>query len=343
MPIDLRSDTVTKPGPAMRAAMATADVGDDVFGEDPTVNKLEETVAAMLGKEAGVFVPSGTMSNQIAVKTHTQPGDEVVCDRECHIFNYECGTPAAFSGVQLHPLDGKNGFFLAADVEAAIRPTNTHFPQTRLVTLENTHNRAGGTICPIERIREIRAVADRHGLAKHLDGARLWNASVVTGISLKEYASHFDSVSVCFSKGLGAPVGSLLAGSKEFVGRARRFRKMLGGGMRQAGVLAAAALYAVENHVGRLAVDHKNAHRFATALAKVPGLSVDLETVQTNIVRIQVEHPKRSAEDLVKALRARNVWVLATGPMRIRAVFHLEITESHTDDAIAAFQAAVDR
>jgi threonine aldolase len=338
MVIDLRSDTVTRPTPAMRKAMAKAEVGDDVFGEDPTVNILQEKIAAMLGKEAGLFMASGTMSNQVAVKTHTQPGDEVVCDKECHIFNYECGMPAAFSGVQLHPLLGKNGFFSAEEVEQAVRPSNVHHPQTRLVWLENTHNRAGGTICPVELAEAVREVVVKHGLAMHLDGARLWNASVATGVPLQTYASRFDSVSVCFSKGLGAPVGSMLVGTREFIAKARRYRKMMGGGMRQAGVLAAAALYAVEHHVQRLSEDHRNARRFAEAAAELTGVSVDLDTVETNIVLIRLVEAKLSAREMVQKLKERNVLMLDTGPDRLRAVFHLDVTEKQTQSAVYAFQ-----
>jgi threonine aldolase len=336
MLIDLRSDTVTKPGPAMRAAMATAEVGDDVFGEDPTVNGLEENVSSLLGKEAGLFVASGTMGNQTAIKAHTQPGDEVLCDRESHIFNYECGTAAAFSGVQLCPLDGKHGFFSAAEAEAAVRPDNPHHPRTRLITVENTHNRAGGTVCPAERIAALREVADRHDLSMHLDGARLWNASIATGLPPAEIAAPFDSVSVCFSKGLGAPVGSMLAGSREFIARARRVRKMLGGGMRQAGVLAAAAQFAVDQNRSRLAEDHVNARRFAEAVARLPGALVPLDTVQSNIVLIHVTDPERDARSLAAALRERNVLVLPFTEKRIRAVFHLDVSSAQTNDAIAA-------
>jgi threonine aldolase len=338
MIIDLRSDTVTRPTPAMRMAMAEAEVGDDVFGEDPTVNLLQDKVAALLGKEAGRFMPSGTMSNQAAIKTHTQPGDEVICEKECHIFNYECGAPSAFSGVQLHPIKGINGFFSGEDVEQAVRPSNVHHPLTRLVWIENTHNRAGGTVCPAGQVEAVREVAVRHGLAMHLDGARLWNASVATGVPLKTVASRFDSVSVCFSKGLGAPVGSLLAGTEGFITKARRFRKMMGGGMRQAGVLAAAALYAVDHHIPLLEEDHRNARRFAEAIAELPGISVDLDTVQTNIVLIRLNGTNLSAQEAVRGLKGKNVLVIATAPDRIRAVFHLDVDKEQVNDAIQAFR-----
>jgi threonine aldolase len=334
--IDLRSDTVTRPTPGMREAMGRAEVGDDVFGEDPTVNRLEERVAAMLGLEAGLFMPSGSMSNQVAVKTHTQPGDEVILNRDSHIFTYECGTAAVFSGVQLFPLDGKHGFFTAADVEQSVRPDNPHHPVTRLICIENTHNRAGGTVWPEEWIGEIRAVADRYGLSMHLDGARLWNASAASGVPVSRTASRFDSVSVCFSKGLGAPVGSLLAGKREFISRARRNRKRMGGGMRQAGVLAAAALYSIDHHLARLKEDHAAADRFSRAFADLPGLSIDPETVQTNMVLIRVM--KMTAAEAVRRLGEKGVQVIAMGPDRLRVVFHLDVSKSQTDEAIGVFR-----
>jgi threonine aldolase len=333
--IDLRSDTVTRPTPGMREAMGRAEVGDDVFGEDPTVIRLEERCAAMLGQEAGLFMPSGTMSNQVAVKTHTQPGDEVILNRESHIFTYECGTAAVFSGVQLHPLDGKHGFFSGADVENAVRPDNIHHPVTRLICLENTHNRAGGTVWPEDLIAGIRGAADRHGLAMHLDGARLWNACAARGASVTASASPFDSVSVCFSKGLGAPVGSLLAGSRNFIDRARRNRKRMGGGMRQAGILAAAALYALDHHLGRLTDDHEAAKRFALALSGLPGLSIDMDSVQTNMVIFRVTGMR--ADEAVRRLSAKGVALIAVGPDRLRAVFHLDISKSQVEEAVGVF------
>ncbi|HZT81959.1 MAG TPA: GntG family PLP-dependent aldolase, partial [Gemmataceae bacterium] len=256
--IDLRSDTVTRPTPGMRAAMAAAEVGDDVFDEDPTVNRLQERVAALLGKEAALFVPSGTMSNQVCVRTHTQPGDELLCDVNCHIYNYEAGGPAVLSGVTCRCVEGDCGILDVSQLDGLVRPDNEHFVRTRLVCLENTHNRGGGKVYPLEKVQAISAWARRAGLATHLDGARLWNAVVATGVPAQEWARHFDSVSVCFSKGLGAPVGSALAGPRDFVAKARRTRKLFGGGMRQAGVLAAAALYALDHHVERLAEDHRN-------------------------------------------------------------------------------------
>lgn len=340
MIVDLRSDTFTKPSPAMREAIARAEVGDDVFGEDPTVNLLQEKVASMMGKEAGLFVASGTMGNQVAINGLTQPGDEVILESHAHIFYYEAGAPALLSGVQLHTLPGHNGVITAKQVEDAIRPDNSHFPPTRLICLENTHNRAGGKIYPLEEVRRIRDVADAHGIKMHLDGARLWNASVATGIPLEEYARYFDSVSVCFSKGLGAPVGSLIVGSEDFISRAHRYRKIYGGGMRQVGILAAAALYAVENNVERLAEDHRNARKLAETAAVLPGFSVDLDSVQTNIVIMEVDGAKYTAQQIVEVLEEQGILILAIGPAKLRAVTHLDISEEGIDRAIHVFKTA---
>src|SRR4051812_14785417 len=260
---DLRSDTVTRPTAGMRAAMAAAEVGDDVFGEDPTVNRLEQRVAALLGKEAALFVSSGTMSNQICVRAHTQPGDELLCDTSCHIYNSEAGGVAIHSGVTCRTLLGDGGILDVTQLEDKIRPDDEHLVRTRLVCLENTHNRGGGKVYPLEKIQAIRAWAKANGLLMHLDGARLWNAHVATGIALATWGVNFDTVSVCFSKGLGSPLGSALAGSRDFVARARRNRKLFGGGMRQAGIVASAALYALDHHVERLAEDHRNAQVIA--------------------------------------------------------------------------------
>ncbi|MFH1942435.1 MAG: low-specificity L-threonine aldolase [bacterium] len=336
--IDLRSDTFTKPSPAMREAIAHAEVGDDVFGEDPTVNRLQEKVASMLGMEAALFVASGTMGNQVAINAHTQPGDEVILEGHAHIFYYEAGAPALLSGVQLRTLPGVKGVISAEQVEEAIRPENVHFPPTRLICLENTHNRSGGTIFPLDEIRRIRELSEGRGIRIHLDGARLWNASVATGISLKEYGRYFDSISVCFSKGMGAPVGSMLVGNRDFIKRAHRYRKIYGGGMRQVGILAAAALYAVENNIARLAEDHRNARKLAEAVAKLPGLSVDLETVQTNIIIMKVEKAKYNAPQVVEDLKKRGVLLLAVGPIRLRAVTHLDVSEEDIDEAVETFK-----
>jgi threonine aldolase len=330
--IDLRSDTITQPTPAMRAAMADAEVGDDVFGDDPTVKRLEACVAEMLGKEAALFAPSGTMANQLAVRAHTESGDEILIDANAHIYYYEAGGPAALSGVSCRCLNGVRGIFTAADVEAALRPSDQHFPPTKLICLENTHNRGGGTIWPLERIREVADIARRQGLRMHLDGARLWNASVATGIAERDYAAHFDSVSVCFSKGLGAPIGSVLCGSRDFIQRARRFRKMFGGGMRQVGILAAGALYALEHQRSRLADDHANARALAQGLARLPGIELDPATVQTNIVFFNVK--KVQAKELVQRLDQAGVRMLALGPTSIRAVTNLMVTAEEIPRAV---------
>ena len=338
--IDLRSDTVTKPTPEMRQAMAEAEVGDDVFGEDPTVNRLQDRVAEMCGKETALFMASGTMSNQVAIKTHTQPGDEVILEEGSHPYNFESGAPAFLSGVQLHPLRGKRGMITAEQIESDIRPPDDHFPHTQLVLIENTHNRAGGTIFPVDEIRRIRMVALRRDLKMHLDGARLWNASVATGISLEEYCGYFDSISLCFSKGLGAPVGSILVGSKDFIHRAHRFRKTFGGGMRQVGVLAAACLYALDHHIERLREDHQKARYLAEELAKINGLEIDLESVQTNIVIVNIDPSGLTLEEALRGLKEQGVLVLPTGLRKnqLRAVTHLDVTEEEIEQAVGVFR-----
>ncbi len=272
MTIDLRSDTVTRPSDEMRRVMAGAEVGDDVYGEDPTVNRLQERVARLLGKEEALFVPSGTMGNQISIKVHTQAGDELIAERDAHIFQYETGGAAFLSSVQVHTVQGERGILTAGHVREAIRPEIYYMPRTRLICLENTHNRAGGSIYPLRVIEEIEALAREQKLKMHLDGARLWNACVATGISPATYAGFFDSVSVCLSKGLGAPVGSVIAGSKDFIDSARHYRKIFGGGMRQAGILAAAGLYALDHNIARLIEDHEKAKILAGALARAKGL-----------------------------------------------------------------------
>lgn len=331
--IDLRSDTVTRPSPAMREAMARADVGDDVFGEDPTVNRLQADVASLLGKEAALFVPSGTMGNQLSIKSHTSAGDEVICERGAHVFNYETAGAAFLSSVQLHVIDGERGVMQAEQIRRAIRPQLYYMPRTRLICLENTHNRAGGTIYPLEVIQEIRALADETGLRMHLDGARLWNACAATGIAPAEYAKFFDSVSVCLSKGLGAPVGSLVVGSKSFVDTARHFRKIFGGGMRQAGVLAAAGLYALKNNRDRLGEDHAKATWLAHELATIPGFGIDLATVQTNIIIIDVQNTGRQPEEILSALKTRGVLLSAGNYMGLRAVTHLDVSRAEVEQA----------
>ncbi len=321
----MRSDTVTKPSEAMRKAMANAEVGDDVFGEDPTMNRLQETVAELLGKESALFVPSGVMSNQLALKTHTTPGDEVIVERDSHIFNYETGAPSLLSGVQINPVPGVRGLMTAKDVEDAIRPDVYYMMPTRLVCVENTHNRGGGSIYPMKLIEEIRDVAVKHGLKYHLDGARLWNASVATGIKVSEYAKHFDSVSVCLSKGLGAPVGSVLTGTREYIGRAKRFRKIFGGGMRQAGILAAAGLYALENNFRRLAEDHEKAKNFARILSESSMFEVNVGHVETNIIIFGIKH-RIGIEKFIAEAKSAGVLLSAGSAGKLRAVTHLDVS-----------------
>ena len=336
--IDLRSDTITRPTPAMRAAMNAAEVGDDVFGEDPTVNRLEETVAERLGKEAAVFVPSGTMSNQIAVKVHTRPGDEILCDANCHIYCYEQGGPAVLSGATCRLIDGDYGILDVTQLEDKIRPDDQHCVRTRLVCLENTHNRGGGRVYPIEKIAAIGRWARKHNLAMHLDGARLWNAVVAAGIPAREWARHFDTVSVCFSKGLGAPVGSALAGPRDLIKAARRARKLFGGGMRQAGVIAAGALYALDHHVERLVEDHRNAQVIARAIADTPGLRLTPPEVETNLVWVYVEPEMGSVKEVAARLKQQGVLVHASGP-KFRACAHLDVSREQAEEAADVIRA----
>jgi len=333
-PVDLRSDTVTRPTPAMRQAMAQAEVGDDVFADDPTINRLQEKVAELLGKEAALYVPSGSMANQTAIRAQTQPGDEIITHEDNHIFHYEAGAPAALSGCSLRLLPGGRGLFEADAVRAALRPRDSHFPQSSLIVVENTHNRGGGTCWSVDAIADIRAVADEHGLKMHLDGARLMNACVAKGHKPTEYTKYFDTVSICFSKGLGAPVGSAVASTTETIKRVHRFRKMFGGGMRQGGIIAAGALYALEHHIDRLADDHANAKKLAKALSEMRGLSIDLDAVETNILYCDIDVKLGTAAELAAKLKDAGVWMIATGPQRIRAVTHLDVSRTDIDRAI---------
>jgi threonine aldolase len=339
--IDLRSDTVTRPTRGMWEAIRSAPVGDDVFGEDPSVNRLQETVARLLGKEAALFVPSGTMSNQICVKTHTQPGDELLCEASCHIYNFEAGGPAVLSGVTCRTIEGDYGILDLGQLEDKIRGSNDHLVRTRLVALENTHNRKGGRVYPLEKIQAISDWAHEHGLMTHLDGARLWNAIVATGIPAVEWAKHFDSVSVCFSKGLGAPIGSALAGSREFMAKARRVRKLFGGGMRQAGLAAAAALYAVENHIARMAEDHKNARVIADGIADTPCLRLDPPEIETNLVWFEVDPEFGTAKEVAQTLRQRGVLVHLGGAHVLRACAHLDVSAAQAEQAAQTFRTAL--
>jgi threonine aldolase len=334
--IDLRSDTVTKPTSAMRKALARAEVGDDVYGEDPTVNRLQERAAELLGMEAALFVPSGTMGNQIAVKVHTRPGDEVILEADSHIFNYELGMMAAFSGVLARPIPTERGVLPIEEVAAAIRPSAYYLSRTGLICVENTHNRKAGAVYPLEAAQELLEFAHSKGIPVHLDGARIFNAAVATGLPAKELVKGFDSAMFCLSKGLGAPVGSMLVGSKEFIEEARRVRKMLGGGMRQAGILAAAGLHALENHVERLAEDHENARLIHDSLKEFEPELLELEPVETNIIIFSLK--KMGAEELATQLRKRGVLIHAIGLRRIRLVTHLDVGHEQILEAVKAFK-----
>jgi threonine aldolase len=338
-PIDLRSDTVTRPTPAMREAMARADVGDDQYGEDPTTNRLQEQMAALLGKEAALWMPSGTMANQVALLVLARPGDEVITAREAHAGWHEAGGAAANAGVQIVEV-GERGIFTSAQFEAAIKPAGLPvFPSTTVVEIENTHNRSGGVVFPQDEVVRICALARERGLASFLDGARLWNAAAASGRSEAELAAPFDLVSVAFSKGLGAPGGSLLAGSRELIQRANRHRRRLGGAMRQVGIFAAAALHGVEHHRARLAEDHANARRLAERLAACAVVKLDLASVQTNIVVFHLKPGAPDAAAVVAAARARGVLLNAFGPRTVRAVTHLDVTAAQCDQAAAQLTA----
>lgn len=316
----------------MRRAIAEAEVGDDVFGDDPTVIALEKRVATLLKKEAALFVPSGTMGNFLGVACLADTGDEVILERQCHVMNYEVSSVAALHGVQLNALDGDRGVLTAAQIEPHIKVQSLHTPGTRVIAMENTHNRAGGRVYPIDEMKRVKALAERHGIRVHLDGARLCNAHVESGVSLAEYAACADTVSMCFSKGLGAPVGSILVSTQEVVDRARRIRKRLGGGMRQAGILAAAALYAIENNVERLRDDHKHAKRLASFVEQVRGLSI-LFPVETNIVVARVDEGAFTVEGLLAKLKERGVLAVPFGAGRIRMVTHLDVSADDIERA----------
>ena len=337
--IDLRSDTVTRPTPEMREAMFRAEVGDDVYGEDPMANCLEEKVANLLGKEASIFVPSGTMANELSLKVHTRAGDEVIVEKSSHIFHDESGAAAALAGVQLHPLEGERGILYPEQIERTISVSGDyHFPVTRLICLENTHNRGGGTIYPLNVVAEISKIAKEHHLRLHMDGARLLNATVVLKVDPKEYTRYVDSVILCLSKGLGAPVGSMVAGSKKFIEQVRRFRKMYGGGMRQIGFLAAAGIYALDHHVERLAEDHRKARELAEGLSRIVGITIEPQRVETNILFFEVKKPGWTAQRLVKELKQKEVLVLAVGELLMRAVTHLGVSQKDIEEAISIFQ-----
>ena len=325
--IDLRSDTVTKPTAEMLEAMFKAEVGDDVYGEDPTTNRLEQKVAKLLGKEDSIFVASGTMANQLSLRAHTQPGDEVILDRNSHVFLNEGGGGAAISGLQFFLLEGNRGILDPVKIEEAVRdPSNYHYPVTRLIWIENTHNRGGGSIYPPDLVKEISHIAKKHNLRLHMDGARLLNAAVALGIDPREYTKYVDSTTLCLSKGLGAPVGSMVAGDREFIKRVRRFRKMFGGGMRQTGYLAAAGIHALDHHVERLADDHANAKLLAEAIAELDCFQIDPKNVETNILYFRVVEGKLSPESLKDELRKNGILVHHLGSDNFRAVAHLDVS-----------------
>jgi len=324
--IDLRSDTVTRPSEGMRSAMYTAEVGDDVYGEDRLVNVLQERVADMLGKEAGLFVPSGTMSNQLAIRSQTQPGAEVICEYNSHIFNYEGGGPALLSGVQLHPLLADHGILTSRQIATAMRPTDHHYAQTSLIVLENTHNRAGGVVYPLPIIEEVASFAQGRNIRMHLDGARLMNAVISSGLDPTAYTDHFNSVSLCLSKGLGAPVGSILVGDADCIDSAHRFRKMFGGGMRQIGILAAAGLYALDYNIERLDEDHQRAKILAETCRDLGYLENDLSWTQTNIVLLAF--PKGNTTEMELKFKEAGLLVSVVSDHRIRLVTHLDFNEA---------------
>jgi threonine aldolase len=318
--------------------MMAAELGDDVFGDDPTVLALQDKFAALTGKEAALFVPSGTMANEVCLRAQTEPGDEIIAEGHSHFYYYEGGAPAALAGCQTRFVEGRRGIFTGEQIVALLRPLDQHFCPTRLVVIENTHNAGGGKVWPVEAVAEVAQACHQHGIRVHLDGARLMNACVATGLRPTDYTRYADSVSVCFSKGLGAPVGSIVAGPRDFITRAHRFRKMFGGAMRQAGILAAAALYAMDHNVERLAEDHANARRLAEALAELPGIGLDPATVETNIVIFEVDRRHGTAPEFVARLHERGVWTLATAPSRVRAVTHLDVSREQVDRAIDVFR-----
>jgi len=323
--IDLRSDTVTKPSKDMLEYMLKAEVGDDVYGEDPTINSLQEEVAAMFGKESGLFVPSGTMSNQICIALNTRPGEEIIADSNAHIFFYENGAPAKLSGAQIFPIESTNGEMPLEKIEQAIRPDVYYFPKTAMIELENTHNRHGGTIISINYIKKVYELAKKYNIKLHLDGARIWNAHSITGIPFTEYGKYFNTISVCFSKGLGAPVGSMLLSTQENIQKALKIRKTLGGGMRQAGILAAAAKFALKNNLPKLIEDHHKSLEFGKILANSEFISVNLDSIQTNIVMFNLDK-RIDIINFINQLKNQNILLSGVGGNRIRVVFHLNVT-----------------
>lgn len=342
--VDLRSDTVTRPTDAMRAAMAAAEVGDDVYGEDPTVTALEKRVANLLGHEAGLFTPSGSLANQLGLRLHVHPGQELVCDAQAHVVRAELGAGAAFSGITTRTWDAPRGLLDPEVVRAFVRPdSGPYLVSTTAIAVENTHNFGGGTVQPLDRLQAVRELADEHRLAVHLDGARLWNAHVASGVPLAAYGAIADTVSVCLSKGLGAPVGSVLVGSRERVAEARIWRKRYGGGMRQVGILAAAGLHALDHHVERLADDHARAQRLAFALAEAVDGVVEPEHVETNIVVLDLAPTSWTAAELAAAAREQDVHISALGPTFARLVTHLDVDDEGLDRASEVLAALLRR
>jgi threonine aldolase len=336
--IDLFSDTKTKPSAAMRAAMANAEVGDERAGEDPTVNRLVEQCAALLAKEAALYLPSGTMCNEIALAVHCRPGDEVLCDITSHVIGFEGGGPAALAGVMLNPIGGLRGVFSAAQLREKLRPDRPYAPRQRLVEVEQTANLGGGTIWPLPTLREVAETAHAAGLATHMDGARLFNACAASGIAAADYAAGYDSVWIDFAKGLGAPGGAVLAGSRSFIAEAQRWQMRIGGAMRQSGIIAAACVYALENNLARLADDHANARRLAEGIAQIAGLSIEPSLVATNLVYFDVQADAWDAERICAALRTRGVRMSAMGARTIRAVTHLDVSAAGIETALAALR-----
>jgi threonine aldolase len=322
--IDLRSDTVTKPSNEMRQYMIDAEVGDDVYGEDPTVNNLQEEIAMLFGKEASLFVPSGTMSNQISLKILTEQGDEVITDADAHIFYYETAAPSIISNIQIRPIKSNNGMPDLNLIEDAIRQNIYYFPKTKVISIENTHNRFGGKIIDIKYIKEIKNLANKYNIFTHLDGARIWNAHIATGIKLDEYAKYFDTISVCLSKGLGAPIGSLIISNRKNIEKAIKWRKILGGGMRQVGIIAAAGIYAIRNNLKLLIEDHKNAKFFANLISNLPSIYIDINSVETNIVIFKLSN-NINTELFVSKCKQQGLLLSSIGQNTIRVVFHLDI------------------
>ena len=342
MAIDLRSDTVTKPSSAMREVIASAPVGDDVYGDDPTVNSLEERVAEMFGKDAGLFTPTGSLANQLAIRMLVGPGEELLAETNSHVVRAELGAAAVFSGITTRTWPAKNGLLKASDALEIARPNSgPYLVSTTAIAVENTHNFGGGTVQPLEEIKALRKGADELGIALHLDGARIWNAHVASGVSFKEYGKYFDTVSVCLSKGLGAPVGSVMLSTKDRVTKARVWRKRYGAGMRQIGLLAAAGHFALDNNVDRLADDHRLAKKLAVAIAQINSSLVDPETVDTNIVGLDLTSLPITAAELATVCREKGLWISALGPKYARLVTHLDFSETECDEAIEILKSAL--